>query len=427
MMPSPSPASPAPPLLEDDRERGLFRVARRAFTSDEVLIRERQAIFDDAWLYLAHESELAANGDFLARRVAGRDLLFVRGKDGQARCFFNTCPHRGALVCRERAGNGAMFRCFYHSWAFDLEGRLVNRPGDEAYGAGTRTGGLHDLVPVPRLAQYRGLWFVHFKAEGVDLPTYLGGAREYLDLVLDQGEAGMEIVGGTQEYGFEANWKLLCENSFDGYHGLPTHVSYFDYVKSKPGALVEIAIKGQAFDLGNGHAVVQYTAPWGRPIAQSVPAWGEDAVREVAATKARLVERFGPERAERMATTNRNLLIFPNLVVNDIMAVTLRTFYPTAPDRQVVNAWALAPRGESARMRELRLFNFLEFLGPGGFATPDDCEALALCQRGYGSVGGEGWNDISKGYLSDAPQVDDEAQMRAFWREWHRRVTRTTS
>ena len=64
--------------------------------------------------------------------------------------------------------------------------------------------------------------------------------------------------------------------------------------------------------------------------------------------------------------------------------------------------------------------------GPAGFATPDDCEALALCQRGYGSVGGEGWNDISKGYLSDQPQVDDEAQMRAFWREWHRRVTRAT-
>ena len=73
-------------------------------------------------------------------------------------------------------------------------------------------------------------------------------------------------------------------------------------------------------------------------------------------------------------------------------------------------------------MRELRLFNFLEFLGPGGFATPDDCEALALCQRGYASLAGAGWNDISKGYQSDEPQVDDEAQMRAFWREWQRRL-----
>jgi len=411
------------PLLEDDRARGLFRVARRAFVEPEILAQERRAIFDDCWLYLGHGSELAAPGDFLTRTVAGRDLIFVRGKDDVVRCFHNSCPHRGALVCREASGNAPLFRCFYHSWAFDLGGRLVNRPGDEAYGDGTRRDGLHDLVPVAHLSSYRDLHFVHFGRHAVDLLEHLGGAREYLDLVLDQGEAGMEIVGGTQAYGFAANWKLLCENSFDGYHGLPTHVSYFDYLKSKPGSLVEVAIRGHAHDLGNGHAVVEYSAPWGRPIAQPVPAWGEEAAAEVAAIKARLVERFGAERAERMASRNRNLLVFPNLVVNDIMAVTVRTFHPLAPDRQSVLAWALAPRGESARLRELRLYNFLEFLGPGGFATPDDCEALALCQRGYGSLDGAGWNDISKGYLSETPQVDDEAQMRAFWREWHRRLT----
>jgi p-cumate 2,3-dioxygenase subunit alpha len=412
----------SPGLIEDDRGRGVFRVARRAFTDPEVLARERERIFDRSWLYLVHESEVPSVGDFLTRQVGGRELLIVRGKDGAVRCFFNSCPHRGAMVCRERGGNGAMFRCFYHSWAFSLDGKLVNRPGDEAYAEGTRTGGLHDLVPVPRLDQYRGLYFVHFQHSGEDLHSYLGGAIEYLDLVLDQSEAGMEIVGGTQEYGFAANWKLLCENSFDGYHGLPTHISYFDYLKSKPGSLVEIAIKGDAFDLGHGHAVVEYTAPWGRPIAQAVPAWGDAAAHEVDIAYARLVERFGAERATRMATTNRNLLIFPNLVVNDIMAITVRTFYPETPARQMVNAWTLAPREESAEMRELRLYNFLEFLGPGGFATPDDCEALALCQRGYGSLGGAGWNDISKGYQSDRPQVDDEAHMRAFWREWDRRL-----
>ncbi len=414
--------SPAATFVEDDRARGVFRVARRAFTDADVLERERALIFDQCWLYLGHASEIAKPGDFVARNVGGRELIFTRGKDGTVRCFFNTCPHRGAMVCREKTGNAALFRCFYHSWAFDLEGKLVNRPGDEAYAEGTRGCGLHDLVQVPRLAQYRGLYFVHFQREGEDLETYLAGAKEYLDLVFDQSEAGMEIVGGTQEYGFEANWKLLCENSIDGYHAVPTHASYLDYVKSKPGTLVNVAIEGKAHDLGNGHAVVQYSAPWGRPIAQAVPAWGEDAAREVEATRARLVERFGAARAERIATTNRNMLIFPNLVINDIMAITVRTFFPDAPDRQSVNAWTLAPRDESRQMRELRLFNFLEFLGPGGFATPDDCEALALCQRGYSNLAEAGWNDISKGYASDAPNVDDEAQMRAFWREWQRRI-----
>lgn len=410
------------PCVQEDPELGLFRVARRAFTEPGILARERERVFGRCWLYVGHASEIAQPGDFLTRQVGGRELIFSRGRDGVVRSFFNTCPHRGAMVCRERAGNAAMFRCFYHSWAFNLEGRLVNRPGDEAYAQGTRREGLHDLVSVPRLAEYRGLYFVHFQADGEDLVNYLAGATEFIDLVMDQGEAGMEIVGGTQEYGFDANWKLLCENSIDGYHGLATHSSYFDYLKSKPGDLVDIVLNGEAFDLGNGHAVVQYTAPWGRPIAQAVPAWGDDAAREVAAIKARLVERFGAARAERIAGTNRNMLIFPNLVINDIMAITLRTFYPHSPDKQQVNAWTLAPADESPAMRERRLFNFLEFLGPGGFATPDDCEALSLCQRGYGSLGAGGWNDISKGYDNPRPRVDDEAQIRVFWREWQRRL-----
>lgn len=408
--------------IDEDPQAGMFRVARRAFTDPEILERERKRIFDRSWLYVGHASEIAKAGDFLTRRVGGRELIFTRGRDEVVRCFFNTCPHRGAMVCRERAGNGAMFRCFYHSWAFNLEGRLVNRPGDEAYSTASRESGLHDLVPVPRLEQYRGLYFVHFQRSGPDLLNYLAGAAPFIDLVMDQGEAGMEIVGGTQEYGFTANWKLLCENSIDGYHGLQTHSTYFDYLKSKPGGLVEMVLNGEAFDLGNGHAVVQYTAPWGRPIAQAVPAWGEEGAREVAAVKANLIERFGDERAERIATTNRNMLIFPNLVINDIMAITVRTFYPATPGQQDVNAWTLAPVGESASMRERRLFNFLEFLGPGGFATPDDCEALSLCQRGYSNVIDAAWNDVSKGYSKERPQVDDEAQIRVFWREWQRRL-----
>ncbi len=33
-----------------------------------------------------------------------------------------------------------------------------------------------------------------------------------------------------------------------------------------------------------------------------------------------------------------------------------------------------------------------------------------------------GWNDISKGMNEPAPGIEDEAQMRVFWREWDRRM-----
>ena len=227
------------PFVVEDAQQGVFRVNREAFVSPEVLAREHSAIFDKCWLYLGHESELPDPGSFLTRDVGGRELIFARGQDGRARAFFNTCPHRGAMVCREKQGKGKLFRCFYHAWTFDLEGKLVQRPEATRYSENIEPG-LHDLVPVAQLAQYRGLYFVTYDPTAVDLETYLAGAREYIDLTVDQSEVGMEIVGGIQEYGFQANWKLLAENSFDGYHGLPTHSTYFDYVVAAGGQMGDI-------------------------------------------------------------------------------------------------------------------------------------------------------------------------------------------
>lgn len=118
----------------------------------------------------------------------------------------------------------------------------------------------------------------------------------------------------------------------------------------------------------------------------------------------------------------RNTGIFPNLVINDIMAVTIRTFYPLAPNNMNVSAWALGVKGESEGFRKRRLDNFLEFLGPGGFATPDDVEALESAQRGYAALDELAWNDISRGMLKPKFEATDEEQMRCFWREWSDRM-----
>jgi p-cumate 2,3-dioxygenase subunit alpha len=415
------------PYVVEDNERHTFMVNRRAFVDPHVLQQEKEAIFDKCWLYLGHESEIQNIGDFLTRAVGGRELIFVRGKDGVARSFFNTCPHRGAMVCREKQGKEKMFRCFYHAWTFDLEGKLIQRPEADRYSAAAQEG-MHNLVQVAKLEQYRGLYFVNFDPNAVDLVTYLAGAIEYIDLTIDHSEVAMEIVGGMQEYGFQANWKLLAENSFDAYHGLPTHATYFDYVLAAGGQLGEsLTVTSEPKDLGNGHAVIEYGAPWGRPIAKPVAAWGNEGAAECAAILERLEERFGKERANRIANNNFNMVIFPNFVINNIMAITFRTFFPEAPDQQNVKAWTIAPVDESASMRKRRLYNFLEFLGPGGFATPDDCEALKLCQKGYTNLTNVGWNDISKGMGQDPIISGDEEQMRIFWREWDRRISGSAS
>ncbi len=407
----------------DDGKAGLFKVARKAFVEPAVLEQERARIFDRCWIYLGHESEIPGKGSFVSRAVAGRNLIFNRDRTGAINAFYNTCTHRGAMVCREARGSAKNFQCFYHGWVFSDEGKLIDQPGQNSYPKDFNATGSVNLARVERLENYRGLYFINFDRNAVPLSDYLGNVKEYIDLVMDQAETGMEIAGGTQAYAIDANWKLLCENSIDGYHASTTHATYMDYLGNTVGSMSNVGLGGGGKQLGGGHTVIEYSAPWGRPVAQWAPAWGEQGQKEVDAIIARLTARFGAERAARIAGRNRNILIFPNLVINDIMAITVRSFYPLAPDRMHVNAWALAPREETPAFRERRLFNFLEFLGPGGFATPDDVEALEMCQRGYKNLRGVAWNDISKGMLRETPGTTDELQMRAFWRQWNMLMT----
>ncbi len=415
-------------LIIDDRERGVFRVHRSAMTSQEIFELERQQIFDRCWNYLGHESEVEKPGDYKRRNVAGRPVFFVRGKDGQIRVFLNTCSHRGALICRRDEGNADVLQCFYHAWSYNTNGDLVGVPDESAYGQNFDRSELGLKQPT-RVESYRGFYFVSFNRHIEDLVTYLAGARDYLDLIVDQAEEGMRVIRGSNKYTMKANWKLLVENSLDGYHLVPTHQTYLDYISGlgtdESGQAITQRIPGKAKALGNGHVVIETEARSGRPIAHWHSLYGEEAKEPIAAVRRRLVDKFGEERTFRMADVSRNLMIYPNLVINDIMAITIRYFEPTAPDSMEVTAWNLAPKGETGEMLSRRLDSFLTFLGPGGFATPDDVEALESCQAGFRAREAE-WSDISRGMHRTA-RSDDELQMRGFWRQWHAHMQGLTS
>jgi p-cumate 2,3-dioxygenase alpha subunit len=404
-------------LVDEDIDKRRFRVHRSTMTSQQIFEAERDRIFNRCWLYVGHKSEVPKPGDYVRRRVGGRPVFMVRGaKSGEIRVFHNSCTHRGALVCRTDRGNSKNFQCFYHAWTFDTEGTLIGTPDRDGY-EGRDFADLN--LVAPRVEQYRGFVFLSYDPDIVDLDTYLAGAKEYLDLVIDAASDDVEVIKGTHEYGMAANWKLLVENSIDGYHAAPLHATYFQYLASI-GTEISGGITGVGLDLGNGHAVVDGEAPWGRPIASWEPSFGPEAKTEIDKIRADLVEKHGEELARRMCETSRNLLIYPNLIINDIMAVTVRTFMPTAPDQTEISAWQLAPRTELPLLRERRLDNFLTFLGPGGFATPDDIEALESCQSGFTS-GGVEWNDISRG-MARTPRQSDEEQMRTFWRRWNEQI-----
>jgi p-cumate 2,3-dioxygenase alpha subunit len=415
-------------LILDDREDGIFRVHRGVFVDREIFDRERAQIFDRSWLFAGHVSEFPKPGDFVTRTVAGRPLILSHGEDGQVRVLMNTCRHRGNLVCREDKGSGDFFRCFYHGWIYDTRGELKSVPGEEAYSDAFDREAL-GLEPAPRMHDHRGCIFVSFDPEVESFQSYMGDALAVLDNTLDLGD--MEFVHGQFKYSMRANWKLLVENSMDGYHALYTHERFFSKwlqsegltrqpVAAAPNGAMPNAPRGTV-PLGNGHVTTYYPSADGRPAVNRgylEKYAGEDLLK----FRAGLVSRYGAEKARMVEAGAGNYLIFPNLMVIDGWWV-FRTFYPSSPDYMEINGWACLPKNDPPALRKARLEWYLAFQGPGGFATPDDVEGLEGCQMGFATHKEVEWSDISRGMKGNLAGGPGELQMRVFWREWHARMT----
>src|SRR5271154_3888076 len=99
-------------------------VSPRVFSDPEVHRVEQERIFTRCWLYVGHESQIPNPGDFVAGFMGEEPVIVCRGSDRQIRVFLNTCRHRGMLVCRVEEGSAKFFRCPYHGWTYDLEGKL---------------------------------------------------------------------------------------------------------------------------------------------------------------------------------------------------------------------------------------------------------------------------------------------------------------
>lgn len=403
-------------LVIDEPENLTFKVNRRAFTDPEILELERRRIFDKCWLYVGHESELAGPGSYIQRKVGGRPVIFVRDDAGEVRIFFDTCTHRGNSLCRGARGQTDRFVCFYHGWGFNTRGDLVVLPDPMGYGKAFDRSKLGLRSP-PRIDSYRGLVFMSMDPEIVDLRTYLNGATDHIDYMLDGTDSDAVIAAGEQSYSMKANWKLLLENSADGYHGPFTHMRFFTQFLSDIGAdldawrrMAEQSPENRVLAFDYGHAVID--VPIGPlPLFSDKPEVFEQL-------KARLTAKVGEARAAKVLGRSQNLLIFPNLVMISAWR-TIRTFYPTAPGELECNAWAIVGKEDPPELREARFGNFISFLGPAGFGTPDDVEALEACQRGFAATE-VGWTDLSKGLGREGGSVAfDELQMRNLWRRWY--------
>jgi phenylpropionate dioxygenase-like ring-hydroxylating dioxygenase large terminal subunit len=417
---------PLDALIED------HRVHRTLYTETSIFDAEMNKIFGGTWTFLAHESELPAANDFVRKKLGLRPVIVTRDRNGRVHALLNRCTHRGATVCRQDEGNARRFTCPYHNWSFENTGSLAGVPIEEGYGPEFDKSKL-GLGKI-RVDSYRGFIFGTLNREMPSLETHLGQAARLLDEWLDRWPGGKVVVRrGTHRLICNGNWKLVYDNSADGYHPGFSHASLLRMRKDRYGGGVDMqwAIGNvdeglqTVADVGNGHTFIDQRAEIKRYWEQAAPMPGENRYEQI------IRDRLGNNAdaaLDLVMGSGMNLNIFPNLLVigNQIQVIepqsvnlTHLTWYATA-----LEADDLPPEVNALRMRLQEDFP--------SFGEPDDLANFEECQVGLGIpemewvLTGRHLNtgkeySGAKGLLTGP--VTDELPLRVFWREWKRLMT----
>lgn len=390
---------------------------------------ELERIFLRAWLFVAHESELPATGDFVTREMGEQSVIVARGQDGQVRVFLNVCPHRAMRLCSEDAGNKQVFRCPYHGFTFVNDGRLSGTPfRKDAYPDGVDRERLR--LREARVATYRGLIFATWNQDAEPLESFLGNLRWYLDIVV--GRAEMEVVGVPQRFVVPSAWKVAAENFVaDAYHTATVH-AFLAKLKLSDG--VDFGKDGYHVIPEDGHGL-------GIGIQDDGP-WYPEEIRE------EIEERLEPEQVkllDRVKNFHGNTypnfaFLIPNVIEvggRRVTGTTVRQWQPLGPDRIRIYSWLLVERHAPEWWKDLVRRTHIMTFGASGMLEQDDTEVWEAVTRN--AVGllqhDEPWYlDYTMG-MGKQPLTDfagpgtvyegkfSEASARGFYRRWLADVT----
>ena len=246
-------------LIADDP--GAFRVNGAVYTDPDVFAAEMDRLFARSWVFIGHETELPAPGDYKTVLIGTQPVIISRHEDGRLYAMYNRCRHRGAVVCRQERGHSNFFRCRYHNWVYANNGNLIGMSQDTGYPKDFDKS-QYGLVRVPRLTNYRGLLFASLADDGPSLDDHLAPARKYIDYWFGRSPVeDIELVLPPHRYEYPGNWKLQAENGYDGYHGNYVHLSWQRVLQlSKESTVEEVQRyrqEGAARGFRNGHGLLE--------------------------------------------------------------------------------------------------------------------------------------------------------------------------
>lgn len=406
------------------------RVHSRIFTDPAVYAEELVNIFEGNWVYIAHESEVAHRGDYVIRHIGRQPVIVVRSREG-VRVHFNRCRHRGTALCNRPAGNTNFFRCPYHGWTYDNDGKLVGVPYPSGYGPDFDKSEFR-LEAAPYVDSYRGFLFASVASPSSSLTDWLGPrVREIIDAFADVSPTGRILArAGVNRTVFRGNWKYV---GMDGYHFNFTHKSINalnEHHGKPPMEEFQETAPGQMWDYGNGHCRLDHDELRKGSHTDEMT----ERIRAMEGGAEYLAE-LQSRTGDRMALTlsrshDPHLGVWPNL---QLLGYHIRLIRPLGPDRTEVIAFPTLLEDAPTALNEARVARHQLLFGPAGFVQPDDSELFERNQLGLQAAVNP-WIFIGRGLDRErvhddgaiSSHVTDETTQRGQMKMWLRQMTRNS-
>lgn len=197
----------------------VYREPTSNYTDPGRLDREMDALFRGRPQVVGLSCDLPLAGSYFTTMLAEVPVLVVRGEDGFVRAYLNACRHRGASVASGRGHAGRAFKCPYHAWIYDINGKLLGQPsaGDAFAGVDASCTGLFTLPA----GESSGIVYVSpvTQSGGIDAVDELAGLAPTLSSV------GFDefVLFDEWHSTWTMNWKQPFDTFLEAYHIFSLH------------------------------------------------------------------------------------------------------------------------------------------------------------------------------------------------------------
>ncbi len=207
--------SPLPP--------GPTKVPAMQYTSREFHDLEVEKVWKRVWQMACHEDDIPEIGDYLVYDIAHLSFLIVHSAENEYKAFYNVCLHRGRQLKQHRGKRAREFRCAFHGWAWQTDGKLKEVPCQWDFPTVTEA---EYSLPEVKTGRWGGFVFINPDDNAEPLEDYLGDLSEqFPNLPYER----RHKIAHVQKL-LRCNWKVAQEAFSEAYHVIATHPTILETI-----------------------------------------------------------------------------------------------------------------------------------------------------------------------------------------------------